>query len=273
MTTRRTFLAAAAAATLPVSAAKKIPVGLELYSVRNSLQKDLMGTVRAVAKMGYETVEYFSPYYSWTPDYAKEVRRMMDDCGVRCMSTHNGAEALSAEGIDKAIELNQIIGSKLIVMASAGEIKGLDGWNKVAETLSAADAKLKPVGMSCGYHNHQTEFTPIDGKRPIEVIAANTPKSVVLQLDVGTCVEVGSDPVAWINANPGRIKSMHCKDWKSGPGYHVLVGDGAAPWNAIRKAAEAKGGIENYIIEQEGYTMGELETADACLKAWKAIKA
>ena len=271
--TRRKFAASAAAAPLALRAAgKKIPVGLELFSVRKALEKDLMGTVRAVAKMGYDDVEFFSPYYNWTTDYAKEVRKMMDDSGIRCMSTHNGANALSADGIGKAMELNQIIGSKLIVMASAGKVQGLDGWKKVAETLSAADAKLKPAGMRCGFHNHQLEFTPIEGKRPMEVLADNTPKSVVLQLDVGTCIEAGSDPVAWINSHPGRIVSIHCKDWKQGPGYHVLVGEGSAPWKEIRKAAESKGGVEFYLIEQEGYSMGELETAEACLKAWKNMK-
>lgn len=273
MISRRSLLAAATAVPSVLRAAKHVPVGLELFSVRKELQKDLMGTVRAVAKMGYEVVEFFSPYYSWTPDYAKEVRKMMDDAGIRCLSTHNGASALSAEGLPKAIELNQIIGSKTIVMASAGKVQGLDGWKKVAETLSAADGKLKPLGMKCGFHNHQTEFTPIDGKRPMEVLAENTPKSVVLQLDVGTCREAGSDPVAWIKANPGRIQSMHCKDWKQGEGYHVLVGEGTSPWKELRKAAESKGGIEYYLIEQEGYKLGEMETAEACLKAWKAMKA
>ena len=70
--------------------------------------------------------------------------------------------------------------------------------------------------MSTGYHNHQTEWQPIEGKRPMDVLAANTPKDVVLQLDVGTCVEAGADPVAWINGNPGRIRSVHCKDWGAG---------------------------------------------------------
>src|SRR5260370_15898484 len=88
--------------------ATKIPVGLELYSVRDELAKDPMGTVRAVAKMGYEVVEFFSPYYSWTPDYAKEMRRLQDDLGIRCNSTHNGANVFRGDGLDKAIELNQI---------------------------------------------------------------------------------------------------------------------------------------------------------------------
>src|SRR5215510_11209866 len=132
---RRSFLALAGAAPFAFASlkGKRVPVGLELYSVRDELAKDLMGTVRAVAKLGYEVVEFYSPYYQWTPEYAKEVRKLLDDLGIRCLSTHNGANALGAEGIGKAIELNQIIGSKSIVMASAGRVTGLDGWKGVAE--------------------------------------------------------------------------------------------------------------------------------------------
>src|SRR5215470_9301926 len=90
---RRSFLALAGAAPFALAAykSKRVPVGLELFSVRDELEKDLTGTVRAVAKMGYEVVEFFSPYYQWTPDYAKEVRKLLDDLNVRCLSTHNSA--------------------------------------------------------------------------------------------------------------------------------------------------------------------------------------
>src|SRR5258708_6645750 len=90
---RRSFLALAAATPLVSAAppAGHIPVGLELYSVRQELAKDLTSTVTAVAKMGYEVVEFFSPYFSWTPAYAAEVKKLMDDLGIRCNSTHNGA--------------------------------------------------------------------------------------------------------------------------------------------------------------------------------------
>ena len=88
---------------------KNVPVGIELYSVRGELTKDLPGTVRAVAKMGYQVVEFYSPYYSWTVDQAKDVRKLLDDLGIKCLSTHNSPQAISADGIAKAIELKQII--------------------------------------------------------------------------------------------------------------------------------------------------------------------
>lgn len=275
--TRRSFLALTAAAPLAFAATrgKHIPVGLELYSVRDELGKDLTGTVRAVAKMGYEDVEFFAPYYQWTPEYAKEVRKLLDDLKIRCLSTHNGANVFTPEGLGKAIELNKILGAKFIVMASAGRVDGLDGWKGVAERLTQASEKLKPLGLRTGYHNHEPEFHEVEGKRPMEVLAANTPKEVMLQLDVGTCVKAGADPVAWIKANPGRINSIHCKDWGPGEdkGYRALFGEGDAPWAKIIEAAESTGGVEFYLIEQEGSRFSAFETAERCLASWKKLRA
>ena len=241
--------------------------------MRDELQKDLMGTVRAVAKIGYENVEFFSPYYEWSPAYAKEVKKLLDDLGVTCLSTHNGPKSFTAEGLPKAIELNGTLGCKHIVLASAGRVQDLDGWKKVAERLNDAAEKLRPVGIRAGYHNHQAEFKPVDGKRPMEVLAANTAKDVMLQLDIGTCIEAGTDPVAWIDANPGRIRSMHCKDWSpdSEKGYRVLFGEGSAQWKKIFAAAEKTGGLEYYLIEQEGSRYPPLETAEKCYRAFRDV--
>jgi sugar phosphate isomerase/epimerase len=259
------------------AAASKIPVGLELYSVRNEMNKDLPGTVTAVAKMGYQVVEFFAPYYDWTEAYAKQVRKLLDDLGIRCNSTHNGPPSFSADGMQKAIDLNKILGARYIVMASAGRVVGLDGWKSLAERLTAACEKLRAVDLRAGYHNHQTEFQPLEGKRPIEILAANTPKDFMLQLDVGTCVEVGSDPVAWIKSNPGRINSLHLKDWAPGAAadnkeYRVLFGEGVCPWPQIFDAAESVGGVEYYLIEQEGSRFPELQTAQRCLDAYKKMR-
>ncbi len=270
---RRSLLAQAVAVSVATAASKKtrIPIGLELYSVRDELKQDLMGTVRGVAKMGYEDVEFYAPYFEWTPAYAKEVRKLLDDLGIRCLSTHNSSTSFTADSLAHAIELNQILGSKFIVMASPGRVDNLDGWKMVADNLNGAAEKLKPAGLRAGFHNHLTEFIPINGKRPMEVLAANTGKDVMLQLDVGPCVEAGSDPVAWINANPGRIRSMHCKDWSPNPGngYQVLFGEGVVPWKKVFQAAEKNGGVEFYLIEQEGSSFPAMETAARCLTAFR----
>ena len=276
---RRTFLTIAAAlpftALAAVKAARNVPIGLELYSVRGELAKDLLGTVAAVGKMGYQVVEFYAPYLEWTPDTAKSVRKVLDDTGVKCHSTHNNGPSFTPEGMKKAIELNQIIGSKYLIMASAPRVTGIDGWKTLGDQLTAVSEQLKPTGMATGYHNHQVEWRPVDGKRPMDVLAAATPKDVVLQFDVGTCVEVGADPIAWITANPGRIKSVHCKDWSAGRGYNATFGEGDAPWKPIFDAVEATGGVEYYLIEQEtGATNGgELPMVQRCLDNWKKLRA
>jgi sugar phosphate isomerase/epimerase len=273
---RRHFLAAGAAMALPLSARfKKIPVGVELYSVRGEMKKDMIGAVKAVARMGYEGVEFYSPYMDWSAGQAKEVRKVLDDLNIKCWSTHNSARSFAPENLDKAIELNQIIGSKYIIMASAGKVADLDGWKGVADRLNQAAEKLKPLKMRSGFHNHASEFRPLEGKLPMEVLAANTDKSVILQLDVGTCVEAGQDPAAWIRKNPGRITSIHVKEWSSDPakGYRVLFGEGNAPWKAIFEAAEKVGGIEYYLIEQEGSAFSEFESVEKCLAAFRKMRA
>lgn len=262
-----------AAAPLVAAAAqsKQIPVGLELYSVRDELKKDLMGTVRGVAKMGYQCVEFYAPYYDWTPDYARQVRAELDELGIRCYSTHNGLTSFTPEGIGKAIDLNKILGTRYIVLAHPGDVRGLDGYKHVAEILNKANDTMKGQGLHAGYHNHDAEWRPIDGQKPMEVLRAALDKSIMLQLDVGTCLAAGSDPLAWINENPGRIRSIHVKDWSPQGGYKVLTGEGIAPWKKMFVAAEITGGVEYYLIEQEGSDYPEMETVQKCLALFRQL--
>ena len=275
--TRRAFLGMTAAlpfaAAALKAAAKNVPVGLELYSVRDELAKDLPGTITAVGKMGYEVVEFYAPYLTWTTETAKDVRKRLDDLGVKCHSTHNSGPSFTEDGLKKAIELNQIIGSKYLIMSSAPRATGIDSWKTVAQQLTSISEKLKPLGLATGYHNHQVEWRPLEGQRPMDVIAAGTPKDVVLQFDVGTCVEVGADPIAWINAHPGRIKSVHCKDWSKEKGYAVAFGEGDAPWKQIFEAVEKNGGVEYYLVEQEiAGPEGEIAMVRHCLDNWKQLR-
>jgi sugar phosphate isomerase/epimerase len=258
---------------LSARAAKSVPTGLELYSVREELKKDPEGTVRAVAQMGYQGVEFYAPYFEWSENQTKQMRKLLDDLGIRCFSTHNNSSYLSVEKIARARDMNLILGSKYVVMASSDPQPGLDGWKAIAEALNVAADQLESVGLKAGYHNHQREFLPVENQRPIEILAKNTKPSVMLQLDVGTCLEAGSDPVAWIRANPGKIRSLHLKDWSPEPakGYTVLFGEGAAQWKNIFEAAESSGGVEYYLIEQEGSRFPELDTARRCLQSFRLI--
>lgn len=276
--TRRSFLAFSAALSLGLKAsasASAPPVGLELYSVRDGLKKDPEATIRAVAKMGYQCVEFYAPYFEWTEAQAKQMRKLLDDLGVRCYSTHNDEGFFSPDKISRARDLNLILGTKYMVQAYSDPKPTLDAWKAVADNLNSVADTLAPSGLRPGYHNHDAEWKAINGVRPMEVIAKNTKASIMLQLDVGTCIEGGSDPAAWIRANPGRIHSLHLKDWSSDPGkgYKVLFGEGDAKWKDIFAAAESVGGVEYYLIEQEGSRFGELETASRCLKTYRSMRA
>ena len=245
-----------AAATIPLAPSTK-PIGIELYAVRGELAKDLPKTLKTVAEIGYKVVEFYSPYTSWTLPYAKDVRTQLDDLGLRCYSTHNSSTSLTPGD----------------TMTNT-----LEDWKRVCGQLTTAVDALKPHGLFAGFHNHFIEWKPIDGnKRVMDVLAENTPKEFVLQFDVGTCLEAGMDPVAWIKANPGRIKSMHLKDWAPGTaaeqkGFRVLFGEGVGQWTQIIDAAESVGGVEFYLMEQEGSRYSEFDTAKRCLETWKAMK-
>jgi sugar phosphate isomerase/epimerase len=273
--TRRSFLGMSAMlpwAFKSAAATRSIPVGLELYSVRDALKQDPEGTVRAVAQMGYQAVEFYAPYFEWTDTQAKQMRKLLDDLGVRCYSTHNNADYFLPKNINRARDLNLVLGCKYVVLAWSDPKTGPDGWKAIADQLNSAAETLDPSGLKPGYHNHQAEFTGAVGQRPMDFLAKNTKPTVMLQLDVGTCVEAGSDPVAWIRANPGRIRSIHCKDWSPGAskGYKVLFGEGVADWKGILQTAESVGGVEYYLIEQEGSRFSESETARKCLEAFRA---
>jgi len=277
--TRRSFVALSAALPFAIEAFAKnrpIPIGLELYSVREALKQDLAGTVRAVAGLGYQCVEFYSPYFEWTEAQAKDMRKLLDDLGIRCHSTHNDQKSFSAENINRARDLNLALGSKYMVMAYSEPKGNLDGWKAIADQLNIAAERLDRSGLKPGYHNHQAEWKAVDGTRPMDILAKQTKSSVMLQLDVGTVMEAGADPVAWIHAHPGRIRSIHCKDWGAGQGpdrsYRVLFGEGDSPWAKIFEAAESVGGVEYYLIEQEGSRFPELETAQRCLAAWKRMR-
>lgn len=268
-------MAPLAASATRLRAQTRPKVGLQLYSVRTAYGQDMRAAVTAVAKLGFDAVEFWAPYMQWDAAQAKDVRRLLDDLGILCPSTHNPAAALQGDQLKRAIELNQIIGSRTIVVASPPpKLVTVDAWRGFADTAAAAAETLRPLGMRAGFHNHAVEWQAIDGRRPMDILAAGTPQDFVLQLDVGTCVSAGADPVAWIIANPGRIRSIHCKDWGAGGlGYSLAFGEGDAPWLRIFQAAESVGGIELYYLEQEiPGPLGELAMVEKCLENYRKLR-
>src|SRR2546428_5775078 len=183
MLSRRSFLAFSAllpwAFRVQALSSGSIPVGLELYSVRDALKKDLEGTVRAVAKMGYECVEFYAPYFEWSEAQTKQMRKLLDELGIHCFSTHNDESYLSPKSIERTRDMNLILGSKYVVLAYSEPKSSADGWKALADELNAVAEKLEPAGLKAGYHNHQAEFTAKDGQRPMEILAKSTKSSVM----------------------------------------------------------------------------------------------
>jgi sugar phosphate isomerase/epimerase len=293
---RRAFLAQSGAAALLPSALPALahalesplrpktaavpPIGIELYALRTELARDLPNTLRTTKQLGYELVEFYAPYMNWTLPYAKDVRLMLDDLGLRCRSTHNALSSLvPGDTMTKAIELNQILGTRYVVLASPPFVKGsTEQYKLLSDQLAASVTLLAPHGLMAGFHNHAEEWVRLpNGTRPMDLIADNTPSEFLLQLDVGTCVKGGADPVAWVNTHKGRIRSVHLKDWAPGidteeKGFRVLFGEGTSPWKPLISALESGGGVEFYLMEQEGSRYSEFDTAKRCLDTWKELR-
>ena len=106
-----------------------------------------MGTVRAVAEMGYQCVEFYAPYFDWPEAQTKQMKKLLDDLGIRCYSTHNSSSYFTPENLKKARDMNLILGSKYVVMSSSDPKPGLDGWKEVADTLNSAADQLGTCGI------------------------------------------------------------------------------------------------------------------------------
>jgi len=288
---RRNFVALAlsAAVALRLRAQEKkprIPMGILLYVVQAEVDRDFNGTLAAIAKMGFEGVE-FTHYFDWTPGRAREVRSLLDSLGLRCFSTHNEAEAFSPEGLKHAIEINQILGSPTICCVRGLEARssnpaankdgpltfermGLDTWEKITPVLQQTAEHLRPLDMVCTFHNHGVEFIPVKGVKPIDILAQA--KDVAFHIDVNVCRSAGADPVAFIKQYPGRINSLLLSDGPRDASRHApLLGHGTTPWKDVFAAAENEGGVKYYLLAQAGGGLPPMQAVQKELEQYKLI--
>ena len=189
----------------------RIPIGLELYSVRNEMDKDVYGTLKAVAKMGYEGVEFAGP-----PKHSGRVlRAMLDEFGLVCCGWHTPFAMVQDDQLDATVDLNQIVGNRrIIVPGIPGNLSDTrDKWRKMAGFFNALAGKLAPHDMVTGYHNHNIEFKPLDGEKPWDSLFANTDRKVIMQLDIGNAASGGADSVAILKQYPGRAGTVHLKPY------------------------------------------------------------
>ena len=242
----------------------KIPIGLQLYSIREDCQKDLAGSLAKVAKMGYDGVD-FAGYYGHE---AKEVRKMLDDLGLPVCGAHLGLNTLTGDELKRTVEYQRILGNKYLIVPGLPEERrnSRAAWQETARIFNEIAEKLEPEGMLTGYHNHAIEFQPLDGELPWDTFFGNTKKEVIMQLDTGNALHGGADPGPFLEKYPGRAITVHLKEY-SKTNNKALIGEGDTRWDDIFKSCETVGNTEWYIVEQESYAYPPMECVDRCLKA------
>jgi sugar phosphate isomerase/epimerase len=239
-------LGLAGCATNKSSAAKKkIPVGVQLYSVKEDCKKDFPGTLAAIAKMGYPGVE-FAGYWNRS---AVEIKKMLDDNGLVACGSHTPSEmVLSPAKLQATIEFNQTIGNKFIIVPDmTGKTRQV--WLDKAKEFNDLAAQLQPLGLSIGYHSHFHDFHLVEGEMPWNIFGENTSPDVILQLDTSNCCDGGGDPVAELKKFPGRTRSIHIKP--NGGGPEAVIGEDKIDWASVFEICETTGGTHWYVVEHE----------------------
>lgn len=250
-------------------AKRKIPLGLQLYSVRTECQKDLPATIEAVAKIGYQGVE-FAGYYDYS---AKDLRKLLDDNGLKCCGTHAQFDTLLGDNLPKTIEFNKIIGNKYLIVPwlDPNKYSSAEGWKNAAEVFNELAEKVEPHKMQVGYHNHSHEFKPVDGQVPWDIFFGNTRKDVIMQFDTGNAMHGGGDAIPYLKRYPGRAVTVHLKEY-SATNKNAIIGEGDIPWEELLTLCETIGGTKWYIIEEEKDVYPPLKAAELCYKNFRKLR-
>ncbi|HEY3333317.1 MAG TPA: sugar phosphate isomerase/epimerase [Capsulimonadaceae bacterium] len=246
----------------------KIPIGVQLYSVRHDCERDLPGVIKAVAAMGYAGVE-FAGYYGRT---AKELRTMLDDAGLKCCGTHTGFDTILGDELLKTIEFNQTLGNKYLIVPglSSEHIGSKAAWLATAAKFNEASTRAREHGCYVGYHNHSVEFIPMDGELPWDIFFGNTSTDVVMQMDTGNMMHAGAHAAPFLESYPGRALTVHLKEY-SPDDETALIGQGKVNWPEIFRLCEGIAGTEWYIVEYESSAFTPLECIDRCLQYLRSI--
>lgn len=295
---RRSLIAASAASltglgvaragqSQPFFARTDLPIGLQLYTLADQAKADLEGTLKAVAAIGFKTIE-LAGYAGRTP---AQVRQAMDAVGLSTPSAHVQVQSQAGEAsldgdLSRLADEAHVLGVRMIVMPifyaperfdlkpKAGEAFGqvlgrvggamtADDWKFNADFLNAKGAVLKKSGLKLAYHNHNAEFSPLAGGKPgarngYEILLANTDPAIVgFEMDAGWVAAAGQDPFALLKAHPGRFVAMHVKDIKATTKPNFVfqqdpteVGSGKIDWPRLLPAAHAAG-VRDFFVEQE----------------------
>jgi sugar phosphate isomerase/epimerase len=254
----------------------RIPIALQLYSVRHELDADLRGTLRAVAEMGYEGVEF-----AGAPQHeARELKPLLDEYGLACCGWHTPFALVQDDQLEATVTLNRALDNPNVIVPGIPEHlrRTRDDWLKLASFFNELADKLAAYEMRTGYHNHHVEFSPLDGELPWDTFFGNTGPGVIMQLDTGNAIRGGGDVLAILERYPGRAGTVHLKPYstvaaKEDPhaGFRPVIGDDDTPWEQVFALCEMTGGTEWYIVEYESDAYPPLEAVARCLKQLKAM--
>ena len=224
-------------------------IGLQLYTVRNQMEKDFEDTLAKVASTGYKEVE-FAGYFNRTP---QQVKTVLSANGLTAPSAHVSLKALS-DNWQKTIETAAAIGHRYLICAYLvpEERKSLDDYKRHADTFNRAGEACKKAGIQFGYHNHDFEFPALDGSVPFDLLLEKTDaKLVKIELDLYWTVKAKQDPLKYFASHPGRFPLLHVKDMDNTPKqFFTEVGRGVIDFKPIF-AQSGKAGVKHYFVEQD----------------------
>ena len=239
----------------------KTPIGLQLFTVRDLLQEDFVGTLEKVAELGYDGVE-FAGYGDLTPT---ELKKVLDDLGLKAAGAHVPLEMLESD-LDRVIEYHQTLESKFVSCPYVVEERRND-WPAIAQSLAKIAPRLKENGIQLLYHNHDFEFEKIDGQYVLDYLFSTLGSDLMqAELDIYWVTRAGEDPAAYIEKYSGRVPIVHLKDMADDENRSFAeVGEGIIDLEPIFAAAEANG-VEWYIVEQDICQRPPLESAKLSLE-------
>lgn len=252
--------AAFIAGKLPIDSAGlkktvKMPLGFQIWTVREMLLKDFPGTLKTIAGMGYQSVEMCSPPgYGFKPLMsmsAKEMKTIIDDAGLTLTSTHYTPKEFR-ESLDERILFAQESGQKQMILSSFGlpRTATLDDWKKAADELNKFGERTKKGGIQIGFHNHHTEFEKLEGKLIYDVLMETfDPELVKMQFQVAV-VNIGYKAADYFKKYPGRFISAHLADYSEAEKKTVALGKGIVDWKEFFDSVKT-GGVKNIFVEMD----------------------
>ena len=255
---------------------KRIPIGLELYSVRHEFARDPAGTLQAVKAMGYDGVEFAGPPALSGP----ALRRLLDENGLVCCGWHTPFAAVQPGTLEATIALNREVGNRFIVVPGlpAEKTRTRADWIGMAGLFSDLAATLAGEGLHAGYHNHTSEFKPLEGEAPWDTFFGHADRRVVAQLDTGNALCGGGDCAALLARYPGQGLSIHLKPYRVVPpgtepdaGYRPLIGDDSVPWHEVLRLCGTVAGTQWFVVEYESDAHPPLQAVELCLQRLRAL--